>query len=169
MMSEYIRPNDTNLAVLSSMGDDENPNKSKRIGEWRFNNNILDIKAIEQNTKTLSCIDDNEYDDSPTGSPNLKERSEKSSKLGTEKDFQSQKLLKQHIPVSNSRSIQDLNNVPKLDISNKPSSKSNINKDLEVKEKDQICDISYLDYTDIDLLSLRTSMTNYLLITDSRM
>lgn len=66
MMSEYVRPEEAQSVVDS---DQNKKSSGKRKGSWRFNNNILDLEAIEKSSKAYSSKDASEMQKSPTMSP----------------------------------------------------------------------------------------------------
>jgi hypothetical protein len=76
MMSEYVRPEET--IAMSANGDESDSVQGKRKNSWRFNNNILDLEAIEKNSKAYSSKDASEINESPMMSPTLPNKSKKS-------------------------------------------------------------------------------------------
>jgi hypothetical protein len=67
MMAEYAKPEEK--VAMSGIGNDEENPVRKRKGSWRFNNNILDLDAIEKSSKAFSSRDASEINESPMMSP----------------------------------------------------------------------------------------------------
>lgn len=66
MMSEYKHPE--NIVAQSAIGDEDKSGR-KRKNSWRYNNNILDLDAIEKSSKAFSSRDASEINESPMMSP----------------------------------------------------------------------------------------------------
>ena len=147
MMSEYVRPSE----ALNLIRNDKKESGHLRRGSQTIRNNILDLATIENKAKTNSQIDKSETND-PLLSPTLGNKfKNKKSKFA---------LSQEYDPAQNSPSS-------KFALMQKdplPTRQFKADRNANRARNDMITDVSFLDYTDLDLLSIKNATTNYLLI-----